>query len=121
MSRWVAIFALAFLACGGALLENAQREFNAGQYADAKRTLDGMSDADYRASDARTRTRYALYRGLVMGALGDRSEARSWLGLAKGTEEQFPGSLTEDDRARLKLAEDQYGPLPITAAPPPAP
>jgi hypothetical protein len=117
---WSAVLVLAAAGCGGSLLEETKEEFNAGEYADAKRTLLRIDQSVYRASDARMRTTYALYRGLVMGALGSRTEATAWLGLAKQTEERYPGSLGPDDVARLKLAEEQYGPLLPTTAPLPA-
>ena len=106
-------------ACGGSLLDEARHEFDSGQYADAKRTLYKMDMGDYREQDWRKQTSYALLRGLVMGALGDRTEAQAWLGLAKQREEQHPGSLSREDVSRLKLAEEQYGPLPPTTGPKP--
>src|ERR1700730_5256645 len=116
MRRW-ALLALASLACGGSLLEQAKTEFYAGEYAEAKTTLLRIDANDYQESDARKRTTYALYRGLVMGALGDRVEAVAWLGFAKQTEEAHPGSLDAEDRARLKLAEERFGPLLPTGLP----
>jgi hypothetical protein len=111
---------LLLVACGGSLLEEAKREFNAGLYSQAKLTIQKIDEGDYKNADARTRTQYALYRGLISGALGDRTEAVSWLGLAKQTEDQYPGSLSPDDKSRLQLAEEQYGPfLPTTSGPPP--
>jgi hypothetical protein len=101
--------------CGGSLLEDARHQFDRGEYAEAKSTLLQIDASEYRSQDWRKQTAYALVRGLVMGALGDRTEAQAWLGLAKESEEQHPGSLSREDVARLKLAEEQYGPLPPTA------
>jgi hypothetical protein len=106
--------------CGGSALEEGRQSFNAGRYSDAKRALEKVSASEYKNLDARRRTTYALYRGLVYGALGDHLDAVAWLGLAKQTEEQFPNTLSDDDRVRLKLADEQYGPL-LPTAPPPAP
>jgi len=116
------VLALVLMAtsCGGSALVEGKELFNAGRYADAKAKLERIDDAGYRALDARSRTTYALYRGLVYGALGDRTNASAWLGLAKQTEEDHPGSLGHEDAVRLKLAEEQYGTLPPTSAPPPA-
>jgi hypothetical protein len=126
MSRpWLAFvvslsFSLLAAACGGSLLDEARHQFDSGQYAEAKSTLLQIDSSEYRTQDWRKQTAYALLRGLVMGALGDRTEAQAWLGLAKQSEEQHPGSLSREDVARLKLAEEQYGPfLPTTNARPP--
>jgi hypothetical protein len=108
-------------ACGGSALVSGKELFDAGKYADARTALEKLDDAEYRQLDARARTTYALYRGLVLGALGDRRNAAAWLGLAKQTEEDHPGTLVHDDAVRLKLAEQQYGPLEPTSAPPPPP
>ncbi len=97
--------------CGGSLLEEARHDFDTGQYAEAKAALLKIDESEYKSQDWRKQTSYALLRGLVMGALGDRTEAQAWLGLAKQSEEQHPGSLAREDVARLKLAEEHYGPL----------
>jgi|SRR5580658_2092254 hypothetical protein len=114
-------FTLLLAACGSGALVEGRTLFDAGRYPEAKHELDRIDSADYRQLDARTRTTYALYRGLVFGALGDRPNAAAWLGLAKQTEDEHPGTLNHDDAVRLKLAEQQYGPLPPTSAPPPSP
>jgi hypothetical protein len=119
LSRGCAVLGLALLACGGNLLEEARHEFDSGQYAEARRTLYKLDMGDYRAEDWRHQTEYALLRGLVSGALGDRTEAQAWLGLAKQREEQHPGSISREDTTRLKLAEQEYGPFPPTTGPKP--
>jgi hypothetical protein len=117
------LFALLLIAtaCGGSVLDQGRELFNAGKYPDARAKLEKIDSSDYRELDARTKTTYALYRGLVLGALGDRVNARAWLGLAKQTEEEHSGTLSHDDAVRLKLAEQQYGPLPSTSEPPVGP
>jgi hypothetical protein len=105
---------LLVMACGGSAIDAGKKLFDAGRYAEARKRLEGIDDGDYKGLDARSRTTYALYRGLVLGALGDRKDAGAWLGLAKQTEEDFPGTLSHDDAVRLKLAEQQYGPLQPT-------
>ena len=120
MKRWIALGLLA-ASCAGNLLEEAKNEFSAGDYAQAKATIEKINENDYLKAGARRRTQYALYRGLIAGALGDRTQAVAWLGLAKQTDERYPGSLSEDDRSRLKLADEQYGPLPPTAPGPTSP
>jgi hypothetical protein len=117
-ARFVILLSL-LSACAGNPIEEGRELFNAGRYPDAKAHLERIHGDAYRELDARSRTTYCLYRGLVFGALGDRPNAAAWLGLAKQTQEQFPGSLNQDDVVRLKLAEQQYGPLPNTSDPPP--
>jgi hypothetical protein len=115
----VVLLAALGLGCGGSALDEGRLLFNAGRYSDAKRALEKVNAGEYRHLDARRRTTYALYRGLVYGALGDRTNALAWLGLAKQTEEKSPNTLNEDDRVRLQLADEQYGPLLPTSSPPP--
>jgi hypothetical protein len=117
-ARFIAWAAL-FSACAGNPIEEGRELFNAGRYPEAKAHLERVHGDAYRELDARRRTTYCLYRGLVFGALGDRANAAAWLGLAQQTEEQYPGSLNPDDVVRLKLAGQQYGPLPNTSDPPP--
>jgi tetratricopeptide (TPR) repeat protein len=118
--RSVILVAALLCACGGSAIEQGTMLFNAGRYPEAKKALEKVDSSEYRNLDARSRTTYALYRGLVYGALGDRTNAIAWLGLAKQTEDKFPSSLSEDDKVRLKLADEQYGPLGPTSAPPPS-
>jgi len=120
MRQALAAVAVLLVACGGSALEQGRELFNAGRYPEARARLEKMDSEAYRAFDARTRATYALYRGLIFGALGDRTSAKAWLGLAKQMEENHPGSLDPDDAVRLKLAEQQYGTLPSTSEPPPS-
>jgi hypothetical protein len=120
MKTFTVALALFVAACGGGALVEGKQLFDAGKYPEALHELNRVDSDDYRQLDARTRTTYALYRGLVYGALGDRLNAGAWLGRAKQTEEEHPGTLNHDDAVRLRLAEQQYGPLPETSAPPPA-
>jgi hypothetical protein len=93
------------------MLDHGKDLFNLGKYSDARTKLDKVGADEYKALDVRTRATYALYRGLVYGALGDRKNATAWLGLAKQVEDSQPGTLNRDDAVRLRLAEQQYGPL----------
>jgi hypothetical protein len=119
MRRALLVVAVLCVACGGSSLDQGRELFNAGRYPEAKARLEKVDGDEYRALDARTRTTYALYRGLVFGALGDRASAKAWLGFAKQIEGGHPGSLQPDDAVRLNLAEQQYGPLPATSEPAP--
>jgi hypothetical protein len=104
------VLALFMPACGGSMLDEGKDLFNLGKYSDARDKLDKVGASEYKAFDVRTRATYALYRGLVFGALGEKKDAAAWLGLAKQSEENHPGALNHDDAVRLRLAEQQYGP-----------
>jgi hypothetical protein len=88
-------------ACGGALAEG-QSQFDKGRYPEAKQTLAAVEAESRTWSDDR-RARYALYRGLTLGALGDRAQAGVWLREAKAIEAEHPGSLSTEDAQRLRL------------------
>ena len=47
------------------------------------------------------RTRYGLYRGLTLMALGDLRGAERWLDYAESQQRLQPGLLAEDERAML--------------------
>jgi hypothetical protein len=115
LAVFLAALVLLVPACGASLLDQSKDLFNMGMYSDAKAKLGKVSAAEYNEFDIHTRTTYALYRGLVFGALGDRKNAVAWLGLAKQTEESHAGTLSSDDAVRLKLADQQYGPLQPTS------
>ncbi len=118
MRRTLVALAVMLVGCGGSALPQSRELFDAGRYPEAKARLEKVDSEQYRNFDPHTRTTYALYRGLVFGALGDRANARAWLGLAKQMEERHPRTLSADDAVRLNLAEQQYGPLPQTSEPP---
>jgi hypothetical protein len=89
------------MGCGGALAEG-QGQFDKGSYPEAKQTFAAAEVESRSWSDAK-RARYALYRGLTLGALGDRAQAGVWLREAKAIEDARPGSLTPEDAQRLHL------------------
>jgi hypothetical protein len=101
--RW---FALPLLlssasACGGPLAQG-QAQFDRGSYPEAKQTFAAVEN-DRRTWSDSTRARYALYRGLTLGALGDQGQAGVWLHEAKAIEDAHPGSLTAEETQRLHL------------------
>ena len=103
---WVLLLAAVWsLGCGGSLLEDARHEFDQGQYADAKRTILKIDASEYREQDYREQTEYALFRGLVMGALGDRTEAQAWLGAKPHEREKAatPAALPPDQTTVKRL------------------
>lgn len=100
-------------ACGGGLA-SAKGDFKKGRYADAKAEL-ALLEPEARTWTGARRAEYALYRGLIHHALGDRAAASLWLREAKAIEDAHPRTLVDDDRARLLLALESLAP---DAAPP---
>jgi len=94
MAGWLA-------GCGGALAEG-ESQFAKGRYPEAKQTFASIEGDSRRWSDDR-RAEYALYRGLTLGALGDRAMAGVWLREAKAIEDTHPGSLSPEDARRLHI------------------
>jgi hypothetical protein len=107
-------FALAALtfaavpACASALGEG-ESQFKKGRYPEAKQTFESLETEAEGYGDAR-RAEYALYRGLTLGALGDRAAADVWLREAKTLEATRPGTLSPEDTRRMKAALDASGP-----------
>jgi hypothetical protein len=95
------VLLLSLWACGGSLA-TGQSQFEQGRYPEAKQTF-AAAEADSRRWSDERRARYALYRGLTLGALGDRAQAGVWLREAKAVEDAHPGSLSFEDRQRLRL------------------
>lgn len=94
--------------CGGGLAE-AKSDFRKGRYAEAKTELVAL-EVDERSWDDQRRCEYALYRGLVHNALGDRGPASIWLKEARALADAHPGVLGADDLTRLQLALEGMGP-----------
>jgi hypothetical protein len=101
-----AIVLLGLSACGGPLAEG-EALFEKGHYAEAKQTLATM-DVPGRRWRVPERARFALYRGLTLGALGDLARARVWLREAREIDDGCPGALGRDDARRLEAARDTY-------------
>ena len=76
MPLGLAALLLALSACGGPLSEG-QSLFENGHYAEAKQRLASMEVPGRRWTVAE-RARFALYRGLTLGALGDLPRATAW-------------------------------------------
>jgi hypothetical protein len=91
-------------ACGGALAEG-ESEFKKGRYPEAKQTFASLEGEAARYDDSK-RAEYALYRGLTLGALGDRAQAAIWVREAKALDAAHPGSLSPEDARRMKTALD---------------
>ena len=93
-------------ACGGPLGEG-ESLFGKGRYPEAKQALVAIEAESRGWSDAR-RAEYALYRGLTLGALGDRGRAAVWLREAKAIEDTHPGALSEQDARRLHIGLESH-------------
>jgi len=88
-------------ACGGALAEG-RSQFDKGSYPEAKQTF-ASAEVDSRSWSDAKRAEYALYRGLTLGALGDKAQAGVWLREARAIEDAHPGSLDPQEAQRLHL------------------
>jgi hypothetical protein len=89
------------IGCGGALAEG-RSQFDRGDYPEAKQTF-AATEADSRSWGDAKRAKYALYRGLTLGAVGDNGQAGVWLREAKAIEDAHPGSLDAEEAQRLHL------------------
>jgi len=107
MRALVLLLALLLTACGG--LAAAKSDYKAGRVPEAKERLLAL-EADSRGWGDGKRCEYALYRGLVHIELGDRATAAKWLHEAKKLEDASPGTLSEDDQTRLKVALESIEP-----------
>lgn len=103
----IALASLVLVACGGGLA-SAKSDFKRGRLPEAKEELVAL-EAESASWNGTKRAEYTLYRGLVHHGLGDRAAAGVWLREAKAIEDRSPGTFSEDDRARLKLALDAVG------------
>ncbi len=93
--------------CSSALAEG-ESEFKKGRYPEAKQTFESLQTDAVGYGDAK-RAEYALYRGLTLGALGDRAAADVWLREAKTLEAAHPESLSPEDARRMKTALEATG------------
>ena len=105
MRRSAIVLSLLLAACGGASLSSAKSDFAKGRYPQARDELVALEEPS-KAWEPKRRIEYALYRGLVHLALGDRAAAEPWIAQAITLDRENPGALSEDDRTRLGLAKE---------------
>jgi hypothetical protein len=103
------VLLLLVAACGG--LSAAKSDYRGGRVPEAKEKLLAL-ESESRGWGETKRCEYALYRGLVHHELGDRASAMKWLHEAKAIEDAHPGTLSEDDLTRLKVALESLEPPP---------
>jgi hypothetical protein len=102
MRRLLVVLLPFLVACRG-VLARGEAEFKRARYPSAKQVFASLEE-EMRTRDVATRAEYALYRGLTLAALGDRSRAALWLHEAKDLEDQHGGTLRPDDARRLAVA-----------------
>lgn len=105
----VAILLFVLAGCASPLAQ-VKDDFRAARYGEAREKLVRM-EPEVPTWGNEKQARYALYRGLVHGALGDRENATVWLRKAKRWSAE-PGIYSEDDAVRLKLALEQLETAP---------
>jgi hypothetical protein len=104
------LLALSTLSCASPLTQ-VKDDFRAARYGEARETLVRL-EPEVPTWSKEKQARYALYRGLVHGALGDRENASVWLRRAKHFVSAEPAIYSEDDAVRLKLALEQLDTAP---------
>ena len=82
-------------------------------------------EADVDSLDYNNQARYAYLRGMTDYRLKFRPDARHWLAIAKATEQEHPGGLSEEWKRRLEgaledLNRDVYGGAEIASEDDPA-
>jgi hypothetical protein len=91
-------------ACGGTM-RGVRGAFDQGDYPLAKSRI---ADVREPAPTDSSYVSYSLYRGLVCGALGDVSCAKSFLSRAEEAHRRMPNALDEDDQRRLQVGLETY-------------
>jgi len=89
-------------ACGGPLAQGVHA-YDHGRYPEALERL-YCAETDTRTWRGADRARYALYRGLVHLALGDRQATLRWLGEAKQAWDADRTLLSDEEGNRLASA-----------------
>jgi hypothetical protein len=102
----LAALALVTAGCGGGGLAHGKRLFDKGRYAEAKAAFVALGPCGADCDDGE-RARYALYRALTHGALGDLDARDAWLHIAAHIAARDPDALDDEDTARLRIALDQ--------------
>jgi hypothetical protein len=96
------LFSLSFTACATQRedLARGQRAFEQSSHERALAVFRSM-EPDVSRLDVTERARYAYLRGMTDYRMGYRPDARHWLAIAKAIDEEIPGSLPADWKARI--------------------
>lgn len=110
-ARWIAVLAV-IGALGTACatyrddLDRAMGHYNRNQYENALALLQVL-ELDTDSLSVRERAQYAYYRGMSHFRLGQKRDARHWLGVAAATEKKENGSLGPDEKKRVDETLDE--------------
>lgn len=94
-------------------LDRAASHYNRNQYENALALL-GPLELDLDSLSDQERAQYAYYRGMTHFRLGQRRDARHWLGVAAAGEKATTGSLGPEEKKRVadildELNREVYG------------
>lgn len=94
-------------------LNRAQRLYEENKWANAL-AIWRVLEPDLESLSSNDQARYAYLRGMTDYRLKFRADARHWLAIAKATEQEHPGGLSEEWKRRLEetlddLNQDVYG------------
>lgn len=103
----VALLATWVSGCAGPMSQGIS-DYHRGSYPEAAAHL-ADAERDREGASERTRTRYALYRGLTHLALGDRESAQRWVAEAKARWDADRELLDRADQGRLLSAWESLG------------
>jgi hypothetical protein len=97
-------------------LNRSQRFYEENEYERALAVLRAL-EHDRDSLSLNDQARYAYLRGMTDYRLGFRADARHWLALAKATEQEHPGGLSQPWKQRLEdalndLNRDVFGGAP---------
>ena len=101
---FLVLFSLAFLGCASAFT-SAKDDLRSGDAASARVRLVAL-EPDVASWSENDRAEYALERGLTHLSLGDRDAAATWLTKADEMVRANPGTLSEQNRMRLRVGRE---------------
>jgi hypothetical protein len=115
MRRLILLLSLCAAACATYRedLNRGQRLYEENRWANAL-AIWRVLEPDVDSLSSNDQARYAYLRGMTDYRLKFRADARHWLALAKATEQEHPGGLSEEWKRRLEetlsdLNRDVYG------------
>ena len=94
-------------------LVRSQRSYEQNQYERTLGLLRALEPSVTRLSTPE-QAQYAYLRGMTDYRMGDRTDARHWLAIARTYEETSPGTLPSDWKARMTDALDEMNAVVYT-------